>query len=119
MATAEDIGRYVIQDKADTLLSEVSNDFAALMLQIASRVSSEKTAAGVPVITVCNVATASGFLCSIIDKGLKSGEIPPEGAEALANLKLFCEKVNSECAKDANAVADAHGQGPATCCGNQ
>lgn len=102
MATAPDLGRYVIESDADSRLGELSNDFGDMILRIATQIADEKDSHGRPIITVCTIATASELLCKAITEGIKGGHIPSssESEMLLANLRGFCDRVTQECAGD-------------------
>ncbi|MBI1900024.1 MAG: hypothetical protein HYS13_02770 [Planctomycetia bacterium] len=112
MPAIEGTGRFVIEMNADALLSELSNDFADLLLAIASQVSKKRTDKNVPVIGVCELAEASQILCKLVEEGMKTGRIPSDGAEILEKFRSFCERATSECANEPPAQPQpppAHG----------
>lgn len=102
MATAPELGRYVIESDADSRLGELSSDFGDMILRIATSIADDKDSHGRPIITVCTIATASELLCRTITDGIKGGHIPsgPESEMLLANLRGFCDRVTQECADD-------------------
>jgi hypothetical protein len=101
MATAPDLGRYVIESDADSRLGELSNDFAGLIIKIATQIADERDSHGRPIITVCTIAEASQHLCNAITEGIKGGRIPSgQESEMLANLRGFCDRVTQDCAGD-------------------
>lgn len=102
MVTAEH--EFVIDARADSLLSQISNDFADVILRVAAAQAQEKTEKNVPIVTVCDIEDAARTVCILVETGIKSGQLPPgDYGPVLKYLGQFCDAAARECRQDEHA----------------
>jgi hypothetical protein len=88
---------YVIDARANEKLNEFSGDLAKILLELASRLTHNRTSQGVPLVDVCDIEAAASVLCSAIKRGVQSGDLPDQSGEVLEHLEEVCKAFAHEC----------------------
>src|SRR5262245_28876325 len=98
MATTEQSKEdFVIDLKANAVLSRLSREFAEAILHLAAMQPSGRTSKNVPVVTVCDIESAAASFCNALRDAIKQGAIPkPEGEKLLSSLREFCDVASRE-----------------------
>jgi hypothetical protein len=92
-----ELTNYVIDAKADEMLSELSNEFSEVVLRMAASMTENRTESDVPLVTVCNIADAAEVLCHVVTEALKKQGASEHERAALCSLQGFCKTFLDEC----------------------
>ncbi len=94
VATMQTQSHFVIAPDADSLVSNLSGEFGDFILNLAVQ-SAAKRGGEVPEVTRADVHSTLTGICTILEKGINLGQLPPEAAEPVKQLREFCESLAS------------------------